>query len=210
MDGLYALKPWYAARLGGLRRGLAARRVSPDAVTAAGIGFAAGAGLALALLPAPWAVAAVLPLLAARLAAANLDGALARETGRTTRWGAVLNELGDRVADLLVIAGFAVHAPGALVAGAALAATLPSWVALAGSAAGAARRNGGPVGKTERCLLVAVAAASGWYAPVLWVIVAGSLLTAAMRLHGLHREFAATGTKADADAANTADLVVTA
>ena len=84
----------------------------------------------------------------------------------------MLNELGDRAADLLVLAGFLTLAPLWLVAAAGLAATLPSWVSLAGAAAGAPRRNGGPVGKTERCLLVVVAAASGWAVPVLAVIAA--------------------------------------
>lgn len=129
-------------------------------------------------------------LLAARLAFANLDGALARDTGRTTRRGAVLNELGDRVADLVVLVGFLTLAPLWLVALTGLAATLPSWVSLAGAAAGAPRRNGGPVGKTERCLLVVVAAASGWAVPVLTVIAVGSLLTAGLRLAGLWRETA--------------------
>ncbi|GAA0495305.1 phosphatidate cytidylyltransferase [Streptomyces stramineus] len=188
MNGLYALKPWYAARLGGLRAALARRGVSPDTLTAAGVLSAAGAGAALALLPAPLAAAPVALLLAARLAFANLDGALARDTGRTTRRGSVLNELGDRTADLLVIAGFLPLAPLWLVAAAALAATLPSWVSLAGAAAGAARRNGGPVGKTERCLLAVVAAATGWAVPVLIVVAVGSALTALFRLGLLWRE----------------------
>ncbi|MCA6096075.1 phosphatidate cytidylyltransferase [Streptomyces sp. SCA3-4] len=190
MNGLYALKPWYAARLGGLRTALARRGVSPDSLTAAGVLCAAGAGAALALLPAPLAAAPVVPLLAARLAFANLDGALARDTGRTTRRGVVLNELGDRAADLLVLAGFLPHAPLWLVAVAALAATLPSWVSLAGTAAGAPRRNGGPVGKTERCLLTAVVAATGWAVPVLAVVAVGSVLTAGLRLEWLRRELA--------------------
>ncbi|MET7517500.1 CDP-alcohol phosphatidyltransferase family protein [Streptomyces sp. NPDC005480] len=181
MNGLYALKPWYADRLSGLRHALAARQVSPDALTAAGVGCAAGAATALAFLPAPLAALPVAVLLAARLAFANLDGALARDTGRTTRRGALLNELGDRVADLLVIAGFLPLAPLWLVAAAAFATTLPSWVSLAGAAAGAPRRNGGPVGKTERCLLAVVAAASGWAVPVLAVVAAGSAVTAVVR-----------------------------
>ncbi|MEW1887525.1 CDP-alcohol phosphatidyltransferase family protein [Streptomyces sp. NBC_00523] len=188
MNGLYALKPWYADRLSGVRAALVRREVSPDTLTAAGVAAAAGAAAALAWLPAPVAALPVAVLLAARLAFANLDGALARDTGRTTRRGAVLNELGDRVADLLVLAGFLTLAPLWLVALAGLAATLPSWVSLAGAAAGAPRRNGGPVGKTERCLLVVIAAASGWAVPVLAVIAAGSLLTAALRLAGLWRE----------------------
>ncbi|MET7924513.1 phosphatidate cytidylyltransferase [Streptomyces sp. NPDC005349] len=181
MNGLYALKPWYADRLSGLRRTLAARQVSPDTLTAAGVVCAAGAAAALAWLPAPLSALPVGVLLAGRLAFANLDGALARDTGRTTRRGALLNELGDRAADLLVIAGFLPLAPLWLVAAAAFAATLPSWVSLAGAAAGAPRRNGGPVGKTERCLLAVVAAASGWPVPVLAVVAAGSAVTAVVR-----------------------------
>ncbi|MEV8410505.1 hypothetical protein AB0R12_33415, partial [Streptomyces niveus] len=97
MNGLYALKPWYASRLSGVRAALVRREVSPDTLTAAGVVSAAGAGAALAWLPAgPLAALPVAVLLAARLAFANLDGALARDTGRTTRRGAVLNELGDR------------------------------------------------------------------------------------------------------------------
>ncbi|MFF2164682.1 CDP-alcohol phosphatidyltransferase family protein [Streptomyces sp. NPDC058175] len=181
MNGLYALKPWYADRLSGLRRALAARQVSPDTLTAAGVVCAAGAAAALAWLPTPPAALLVAVLLAGRLAFANLDGALARDTGRTTRRGALLNELGDRAADLLVIAGFLPLAPLWLVAAAAFATTLPSWVSLAGAAAGAPRRNGGPVGKTERCLLAVVAAASGWAVPVLAVVAAGSAVTAVVR-----------------------------
>ncbi|MEU6127362.1 CDP-alcohol phosphatidyltransferase family protein [Streptomyces sp. NPDC047123] len=187
MNGLYALKPWYADKLSGVRAALVRREVSPDTLTLAGVVCAAGAGAALALLPFGASAPLVAVLLAARLAFANLDGALARDTGRTTRRGALLNELGDRAADLAVLAGFTALAPLWLVATAGLAATLPSWVSLAGAAAGAERLNGGPVGKTERCALVVVAAASGWVVPVLAVIAAGSAVTAGLRLARLWR-----------------------
>ncbi|GAA3095670.1 CDP-alcohol phosphatidyltransferase family protein [Streptomyces rectiviolaceus] len=192
MNGLYALKPWYADRLSGVRGALARREVSPDTLTVAGVFCAAGAAAALAWLPVPIAALPVAVLLAARLAFANLDGALARDTGRTTRRGALLNELGDRTADLAMLAGFLTLAPLWLVATAGLAATLPSWVSLAGAAAGAPRLNGGPVGKTERCALVVLAAASGWVVPVLVVIAAGSVLTVGLRLARLWRELGAS------------------
>ncbi|MEU5959505.1 CDP-alcohol phosphatidyltransferase family protein [Streptomyces sp. NPDC047525] len=192
MNGLYALKPWYADRLSGVRGALARREVSPDTLTVAGVLCAAGAAGALAWLPVPFAALPVAVLLAARLAFANLDGALARDTGRTTRRGALLNELGDRAADLAMLAGFLTLAPLWLVATAGLAATLPSWVSLAGAAAGAPRLNGGPVGKTERCTLVVLAAASGWVVPVLVVVAAGSVLTAGLRLARLWRELGPT------------------
>jgi CDP-diacylglycerol--glycerol-3-phosphate 3-phosphatidyltransferase len=187
--GLYALKPWYADRLAGTRRWLAAHDVAPDALTAAGVGFGALAGVALATVhhPLPAAVL-VAALLALRLAAANLDGALARDTGRGTRFGAVVNELGDRGADLAALAGCFALAPPWLVLLTMLAATAPSWVALAGAAAGATRINGGPVGKTERCLLlVLIAAAPAYAVPLLTALTAGSLLTSALRLRTVRK-----------------------
>jgi len=213
MNGLYVLKPWYAERLGGLRRSLVARRVAPTTITVAGVAFGAAAGGALALLrPGPLAAGVVGLLLVARLACANLDGGVAREAGRQTRSGAVANEVGDRLAELAALAGVVALAPAGLVAVAALAASAPSWVALAGAAAGpresapagaasaqwgrapaaaaqrgrapalAPRVQGGPVGKTERCLLLVAIAATGWAVPLLVVLAAGSLLTAVIRL----------------------------
>jgi CDP-diacylglycerol---glycerol-3-phosphate 3-phosphatidyltransferase len=191
--GLYALKPWYADRLGGTRRWLAAHGVSPDALTAAGVGFGALAGVALATVHHPLPAAVIVAtLLALRLAAANLDGALARDTGRSTRFGAVVNELGDRGADLAALAGCFALAPPWLVLLAMLAASAPSWVALAGAASGAARINGGPVGKTERCLLLVVLAALPAHAGVVLAVIAGgSLVTAAVRLRALDRTLTA-------------------
>jgi CDP-diacylglycerol--glycerol-3-phosphate 3-phosphatidyltransferase len=186
--GLYALKPWYADRLAGLRRALARHGVDPDHVTAVGVVAGGGAGLAIAVLdPGPLAGAVVATLLAARLAAANLDGGLARDLGRTSPRGAVLNELGDRAAELAVLAGCLALAPAWLVAVTALAASAPSWVALAGAAAGRPRVQGGPVGKTERAALLVVLAVTGAAVPVLAVIAAGSVVTAAVRLRAVTR-----------------------
>ena len=191
MVDLYALKPWYAARLGGVRRALLVRRVSPDAVTWTGVGFGAGAGVALALLPAgPVAGVVVGGLLAARLACANLDGGVARDSGRSTRFGSVVNELGDRLAELAALAGLVAIAPLPWVVAAALAASMPSWVALAGAAAGAPRVQGGPIGKTERCVLLLAIAVTGWVVPLLAVLAAGSALTAVLRLVRVRRAVA--------------------
>lgn len=182
MNGLYALKPWYGRRLTGVRRQLVARRVSPSAMSSAAIGFAGAAAVVTALAPAHPLVGIVVgALLAGRLACANLDGAIARETGRAGARGALVNEVSDRVADLLVIAAFVAHAPAWLVALTAVAATMPSWTSLAGVAAGASRLQGGPLGKTERCLLAAVGIGTGLVVPVLAIIAVGSAVTAALR-----------------------------
>ena len=186
--GLYSFKSWYAGLLAPVRKRLVAARVSPHVITAAGIAAGAGAGAAIALLrPGPLAGLAVAALLAARLACANLDGGVAREGNQATPFGSVLNELGDRAAELAVLAGCLAIAPAWLVLAAALAATLPSWVALAGAAAGLTRIQGGPVGKTERCLLLALIAGTGLVTELLAILAIGSALTALARLARLAR-----------------------
>lgn len=193
MQGLYAFKPWYTRRLTRFVDGAVSRGLSPDLFTAVGVAGAALAGLALAL---GWWWAA-LPLLAVRLAGANLDGAVARARGVSRPWGFVLNELGDRSSDLLMLAGLAwwaaQHSGTALVwvLVATLAATLPTFASLSAAGAGATRRNGGPLGKTERCLLAVVGCAiPSWLVGVCVLLVAGSVLTAALRLRATHRELA--------------------
>src|SRR6476469_4463507 len=104
--GLYALKPWFTRRLTPIVDFAVARHVSPDAITAAGVVAAAAAGVAVAF--GCWPLAALFLVL--RLAGANLDGAVARARGVSRPWGFVVNEIGDRVSDLLTFAGLAVFA----------------------------------------------------------------------------------------------------
>jgi CDP-diacylglycerol---glycerol-3-phosphate 3-phosphatidyltransferase len=186
VNGLYALKPWYTRRLTRVVDTAVARRVSPDVFTWTGVTAAAAAGASLAL---GWWVLAAL-LLAVRLAGANLDGAVARARDVSRPWGFVLNEVGDRVSDLLMFAGLAAFAAreggaGRVVAVlvAATAATLPTFASLAAAGAGARRRNGGPLGKTERCALAVLAVAVPTTLPwVCALVAAGSVLTAVLRL----------------------------
>ena len=191
MRGLYALKPWYTRQLDGVVRWAVRRSVSPDVFTWAGVLSAAAAAVAIA---AGWWFV-VLVLLAGRLAGANLDGAVARARGVSRPWGFVVNEVGDRASDLLMFAGLAVllareqgTAGLVFVLVAAVVATLPTLASLAGAGAGAPRLNGGPFGKTERCLAVVVLVAVPGLAPILLpVIIALSLVTAGTRLRELRR-----------------------
>jgi CDP-diacylglycerol--glycerol-3-phosphate 3-phosphatidyltransferase len=191
MNGLYALKPWYADQLAGPRQALVTHNVTPTAVSWTGVAMAAGAGACLAFgRPGLLCALAVAGLLALRLACANLDGGIARLTGRTQPWGTVVNELTDRIADLVALAGLSPHVPLELLALAALCATLPSWCSLAGSAAGAARVQGGGLGKTERCALLVVAGLVGHDPLIVAVIAGGSFFTAVVRLVAIHRQLA--------------------
>lgn len=194
MQGLYALKPWYSRRLDRIVRWAVDRGISPDVFTVIGI---LGAVLAACCIAYGWWLAA-LAMLAVRLGGANLDGAVARARGVSRPWGFVLNEIGDRSSDLIAFGGLfalAARTDGAtstsaiLVLAAAVAATLPTTASLAATGAGVARRNGGPFGKTERCLALVVATAfPAWIVWVCGVVVAGSILTAALRLRAAHRE----------------------
>jgi CDP-diacylglycerol--glycerol-3-phosphate 3-phosphatidyltransferase len=199
--GLYALKPWYTRRLTPIVNIAVARRISPDVFTVVGVVAAGLAGATVAL--GWWPLVAL--FLALRLAGANLDGAVARARGVSRPWGFVVNELGDRASDLLTFAGLAVWAarqrgpglhflswPVIMVLVAALAATLPTFASLAAAGAGASRRNGGPLGKTERCLFVLLATAFPVILPVVTTqIVNGSLITTVLRLRAARRELAA-------------------
>jgi CDP-diacylglycerol---glycerol-3-phosphate 3-phosphatidyltransferase len=210
-QGLYALKPWYTRRLTPVVDFAVARQISPDAFTVAGVLAAGLAGAVVAL--GWWPLAAL--FLALRLAGANLDGAVARARGVSRPWGFVVNEIGDRASDLLTFAGLAVWAarqrgpglhwlswPVIMVLVAALAATLPTFASLAAAGAGAQRRNGGPLGKTERCLSVVLATAFPIILPVVSTqIVNGSLITAALRLRAAHRELMAKRNEQPAETA---------
>lgn len=191
MRGLYALKPWYTRQLDGIVRWAVRRSVSPDVFTWLGVLSAAAAGVAIA---AGWWFL-VLVLLAGRLAGANLDGAVARARGVSRPWGFVVNEVGDRLSDLLMFAGLAVllgreqgTAGLVFVLVTAVCATLPTVASLAGAGAGAPRLNGGPFGKTERCLAVVLLVAAPGLSPILLPIMIGmSLATASTRLRELRR-----------------------
>lgn len=191
MPSLYALKPWYTRTLTPVLEAADRARVSPDAFTWLGVVAAGVAGAAIA--SGCWIGA--LSMLALRLAGANLDGALARRRGTERPWGFVLNEVGDRVADLLMFAGLTLlvwrtgdHLGLVAVLLAAVASTLPTFASLAVAGAGGARYNGGPVGKTERCLAAVVICA---YPPsavvVCAVLVTGAVATGGQRLWRGHR-----------------------
>ncbi len=195
MNGLYALKPWYTRRLRVVVDGAVRRGLSPDAFTLVGVVGAAAAAVAIFL---GWWPLALL-FLVVRLGGANLDGAVARARGVSRPWGFVLNEIGDRTSDLLMYAGLVALAartsgswtstPVVWTLVAAVAATLPTFVALAAAGAGTLRRNGGPLGKTERCALAVLATGVPAWLPWIGAAVAvGSVVTALLRLRATRRE----------------------
>lgn len=109
-------------------------RLSPDLLTAFAVlvSFAAGA---LAWLGGHWLLLAAVFVVVSGLLD-NLDGAVAVLTGRSTRWGYVLDSTADRVSDLAYLAAlWLAGAPaGVCVAGGALMFLLEFVRARAGAA----------------------------------------------------------------------------
>ena len=188
--GLYALKPWFVIRLRRAEDLLSARRVAPDAVTAAGMiaGVLAGAAIALGgILNQPIVWLAVPFLAVLRLACNALDGSVARRTGTARPAGVVVNEVADRIADAALIGGAAFVVDPGLAFGAVAVAFLTSVTGVLALAVVGERATSGPMGKADRTMVVAVAAVAAPVAgPVAftvaaWTIVAGGIITCARR-----------------------------
>src|SRR3954452_19489781 len=194
---LYAVKPRFQAVLRLVAVRCVRGGVSADALTAAGLGAAALAGVAIGVAGAhpSWWLALVPLLLFARIACNALDGMVARDAGTARPWGTVLNETGDRVADLLVFGGLV--ASGALPQLPALmllpALLFVSYLGVIGQAAGGARFYTGPLGKADRMALVSLYCLVAPWLPVVgavcgWVLLAGLALTAVNRLRAIARD----------------------
>ncbi len=190
---------------------IARRGIRPNTISLMSVAFAAGAGLCLVQLGrSEYLLARVLlPLGAAvciqlRLLCNLFDGMVAVEQEQRTKSGEVFNELPDRFADALILAGagYAVLQPAWLVEmgwGAAVLAVITAYVRSLGAAISAGQFFLGPMAKQHRmalmtglCVLLAMTAR--W--PQQWMLVVaglgaislGCLMTIARRSVAIVRE----------------------
>jgi phosphatidylglycerophosphate synthase len=177
-------------------------RVTPDQISAAGLAAGVLAGVALLVGPSIAGFLAAAVLVQLRLLANLLDGLVAVEGRRAGPLGALWNEVPDRVADPVILAGFG-WAAGAPVLGlvAAVLAVFTAYLRLLGASLGRGHDYAGPMAKQQRmaavtagCVLGAAELALG-RAPVLplaalWLVVLGTGLTAARRIVRLARGLA--------------------
>lgn len=227
MRGLYGLKPWYTRRLAGIVAWARRKGISPDAFTVAGVVAAALAAITLWWGWWPLAfVMLALRLAGANLdGAVARDRDVARPWGFVLNefgdrvsdllmfaglwaldqrlmmpaagtphgWTSYVPLSTDTTGEFLVFGTS--HAAWIILA--ALAATLPTFVSLSAAGAGATRRNGGPFGKTERCLVAVVACAlPQWMLGWMLLMVVGSVATAITRAVGTHSELTGRGAAA--------------
>lgn len=180
---LYRIKPRFQRLLEPLVDALARRGVRADSVTWFGLALSIVSG-AVAIAGLTWRpILFLIPLvLLARMAANAVDGQLARRVGPTTR-GGVLNEVCDVAGDAVAYLPFAALVGGVttwLVVAAVVAGLVAEVAAIAGDAA---RRNHGPLGKSDRALafaVIAIALASGLSATVITVMLATMVVMATL------------------------------
>lgn len=177
---------------------------SPDAISAAGVGFALAACAALAAAPhwpAGWLLGALGVQL--RLAANLLDGMVAIEGGRGGPVGPLWNEAPDRVEDAAILVGFGLAA-GAYDLGlwATAAALFCAYVRALGGALGLPQSFAGPMAKQHRMAAVTAGCLIGFAESwrdgdpqlarlLLWAVFLGTLATAARRLLAIARQLRA-------------------
>ena len=175
---LYQIKPKFQALLRPLVRWLAARGVTANQVTVAAMAGSIAVGIWIAAQTAWPEMFLLMPVwLFIRMALNAIDGMLAREHGQKSVLGAYLNELGDVVSDLALVLPF--MRLGFDVVVFALLAVVVECAGLIGPLAGASRRYDGPLGKSDRALVLGAIAlwvglglplAHDWERGLWWVL----------------------------------------
>jgi CDP-diacylglycerol---glycerol-3-phosphate 3-phosphatidyltransferase len=156
MISVYQIKPKFQQLLRPLMRAMRQAGLTPNHITWMAIVLSAGCGVFIYLHPGQSALWLVPVVLFVRMALNALDGMMAREYQLQSRAGEVLNELGDVVSDL------ALYAPLLWVFGAdaimfsvfLFLSVINEMAGLLGKAVSGTRRYEGPMGKSDRALLV--------------------------------------------------------
>lgn len=178
------------------------RRIRADTISYLSVVFAAGAAVCFWHAGAnPWLLLAAPLLCVARLWCNMLDGMVALAAGEAGRHGEIVNELPDRLSDILIFVGVAHSGLCTPVAGygAAILAVLTAYVGVLGQAVAGRREYGGWMTKPWRMVALGIGAwialgliaggrsptfAGGWTVMdgVCLVIALGCLQTVIVRL----------------------------
>lgn len=179
MPSIYDLKPKFQALLRPIVNALARACITANQVTITAVilSFIGGALIAWQS-NATWPLL-VLPLvLFLRMGLNAIDGMLAREHNQQSKLGAILNELGDVIADTALYLPLALlqHICATLVVLLVLLATISEMMGVVAVQIGASRQYQGPMGKSDRAFwLGAMTLALGVGVPfgawVNWMLV---------------------------------------
>ncbi len=188
MPSVYDFKPAFQNLLRPLVRNLVSAGVTPNHLTVAAVLGSIATGIALCAAVVYPRLLLLLPAwLLARMALNAMDGMAAREHGLTSRLGGALNEVGDVVSDIALYLPLATLSPAHLwpAVAFALSAALTEFCGILGPGLGGSRRYDGPMGKSDRALVIGVLGLVGslapatvvWWPPLLWAASALALVT---------------------------------
>jgi len=155
MPSVYQLKPAFQGLLRPIVNWLARIGVTANQVTIAALLLSLSTGHVIARTHGGPSLLLLPVVLFARMALNAMDGMLAREHNQKSALGAILNELGDVVADVGLYLPLAV-VPGFdpwLVVGVVILSILTEMTGVVGVQIGASRRYDGPLGKSDRAFL---------------------------------------------------------
>jgi CDP-diacylglycerol--glycerol-3-phosphate 3-phosphatidyltransferase len=174
-----------AAVLDPIVRALAAGGVTPNMISVAGL---FGNGIAGLLVARGELVAGGIVMLLAS-ALDMLDGALARMTGKASRFGALLDSTFDRISEAAVLFGVLLYAldrgqdeQAALTFVAIVGSLLVSYVRARAEGLGVSMKDG-LFTRPERVVLLGMALLFGWLRLALWLLAVLTMLTAFQRLY---------------------------
>jgi len=155
---------------------LAARKVSPNAISIAGMCACIAGGIAFGLTSVSynrilWLVAALGAQL--RLTANMLDGMVALASGRASRLGELYNEIPDRISDAAVFIGAGFAWGGNVTLGyiATILAIFTAYVRAAGKISGAPNEFCGPMAKQHRMLVITLICLYSAITPRSWQMI---------------------------------------
>jgi CDP-diacylglycerol--glycerol-3-phosphate 3-phosphatidyltransferase len=180
MISVYQLKPKFQALLQPLLQRMRKWGVSPNLLTLLGILLSLAMGI-YALYGDRTIALILMPIvLLLRMALNALDGMMARQYNLQSKMGALLNEMGDVVSDIVLY--YPLYVLFAMdqiwVMCFLLLSVLNEFAGLLGQALGGARRYDGPMGKSDRALVVGVLsllflfkAPIYWYLTWIWMVV---------------------------------------
>jgi CDP-diacylglycerol---glycerol-3-phosphate 3-phosphatidyltransferase len=155
MPSIYGLKPKFQALLRPIVNGLASAGVTANQITIAALILSLATGGAVAWARGGRALLLLPAVLFLRMALNAMDGMLAREHNQTSALGAILNELGDVVADTGMYLPLALvpEFDPRLVIGVVVLSILTEMTGVIGVQIGASRRYDGPLGKSDRAFV---------------------------------------------------------
>jgi CDP-diacylglycerol--glycerol-3-phosphate 3-phosphatidyltransferase len=204
VPSIYDIKPRFQALLRPCVRALARAGVTANQVTVAALLVSSVVGAVVAWQHDSRLALLLLPIwLFLRMALNAIDGMLAREHGQASKLGAVLNEMGDVIADAGLYLPLALRpefAPIPLVIVVMLG-VMVEMGGVVGVQIGASRRYDGPLGKSDRAFCFGALGLAFALIPssdgllkigtvVLWLMVAGGVFTLINRARGALQEIA--------------------